>query len=389
MTDKLAADIARYRASEDAPLEPRFRLHTIAEIMQRRPVNWLIRGILPRGSVALLFGDAAAGKSLVAIDWSACVATGVDWRGHRVSQGGVVYIAGEGHAGLPGRFKAWEVHHGIELHQCEHLRVSNIGAAFRDVASSEEVVQAVEALPEPPALVVVDTLHANFGPGDENSASDMGAFLAGIKRVHEVAPDAVLLIVHHPGHGDKTRARGSYALHGALDAEYRLELIGDTRKLVCTKAKDFEPPNPLASELLAVALPWVDDDGQTIRAPVLAPTDAVPTKARELSPSLRLAFSALVEATGAPPGPNWHGPDPRPREIVTLGAWRTAFYVRHTGDSQSTKQRAFHRARKELADAGAVGVWEDTYWPTPEAGPWPELVGIGASAAFPQGQDDA
>lgn len=355
----------------------RFRLRPVTEILHQQSIGWLIRGFLPRGSVALLFGDAAAGKSLQAIEWAACVALGREWRGRRVAQGSVVFIAGEGHAGLPARFKAWEIANDEQLPDCLH--VSTTGAAFLDQAAAIEVARAIEALPEKPALVVVDTLHANFGPGDENSASDMGAFLAGIKRVHDVAPDAVLLVVHHPGHGDKTRARGSYALHGALDAEYRLELDGELRILSCTKPKDFERPDPVRSELSVVELPWLDEDGDPVTAPVLAPTDLEQQKARDLPEGLRIAFTSLLDAVSAPPGPNWHGANPKPPLIVTRQQWRATFENHHHADSQETRRKAFNRAVKDLHSGGAVGAWSDTFWPTPEAGAWAELVGIAAS----------
>jgi hypothetical protein len=357
-----------------------FKLRPVTEILHQQSIGWLIRGFLPRGSVALLFGDAAAGKSLQAIEWAACVALGRKWRGRKVAQGPVVFIAGEGHAGLPARFKAWEIANGAALPDCLH--VSTTGAAFLDQRSAAAVVDAVAALPEAPAMVVIDTLHANFGAGDENSASDMGAFLAGIRRLHDVAPDAVLLIVHHPGHGDKTRARGSYALHGALDAEYRLELDGELRILSCTKPKDFERPEPVRSELSVVELPWLDEDGQPISAPVLSATDLEPQREKVLADGLRVAFAALLEASSAQPGANWHGANPKPELIVTRQHWRAAFENQHHADSQETRRKAFNRAVKELHNGGAVGAWQDTFWPTPEAGIWPELVGMVAAKAL-------
>jgi len=50
------------------------------------------------------------------------------------------------------------------------------------------------------------------------------------------------MLVHHTGHSEKQRARGSIALKGALDTEYRLDKVGDEITLTNTKMKDAEPP---------------------------------------------------------------------------------------------------------------------------------------------------
>jgi hypothetical protein len=81
-----------------------------------RPTDWLIHGFFESDSMSLLFGDPAAGKSFVAIDLAACIATGKDWHGHKTKQGAVIYIAGEGMNGISKRFKAWsKLRCGIQL----------------------------------------------------------------------------------------------------------------------------------------------------------------------------------------------------------------------------------------------------------------------------------
>ena len=52
--------------------------------------NWLIKGILKRGTSNLLFGESGAGKSLYALDWAFCLANGINWHEHKVKEKGVV-----------------------------------------------------------------------------------------------------------------------------------------------------------------------------------------------------------------------------------------------------------------------------------------------------------
>ena len=118
----------------------------------------------------------------------------------------------------------------------------------------------VDALGQRPALIVLDTLARNFGGGDENGTPDMNRFVLACDAVRTIY-GCTVLVVHHSGHADKTRARGAIALKAALDAEYRLSNEG-ALLLTATKMKEAELPPPLAMSLVGVELPGLlDEDG--------------------------------------------------------------------------------------------------------------------------------
>jgi hypothetical protein len=75
----------------------------------RRVINWAIRNYLPLDTTAILYGESGAGKSFMALDMALHVATGREWHGHKVRQGAVFYIAGEGVGGMGARCKAWTI----------------------------------------------------------------------------------------------------------------------------------------------------------------------------------------------------------------------------------------------------------------------------------------
>lgn len=110
---------------------------------------------------------------------------------------------------------------------------------------------------------MLDTLARCFGGGDENSTQDMSKFVMACDVIRR-RYGCTILVVHHVGHGDKTRARGAIALKAALDAEYRL--ANDAGLLLTsTKMKDAETPPPLAMQLVSVELPDLfDDDGNPV-----------------------------------------------------------------------------------------------------------------------------
>ena len=63
------------------------------------PPEWLVDQVITGNILAAIVGVSYSGKSLLAIDMGCCVAAGIDFHGHPVKQGSVVYIAAEGRTG--------------------------------------------------------------------------------------------------------------------------------------------------------------------------------------------------------------------------------------------------------------------------------------------------
>jgi len=326
-----------------------FKFVRVGELQYRAP-TWLIDGLLETETLGLLFGDPGCGKSFLAIDIALAIATGTRFYNRSVQQGAVFYIAGEGFNGLTRRFEAWSKHKRVNIAEAP-LFVSNRPVQFLDAASAAEVTEAVRELAKQngdPALIVVDTVARNFGAGDENSTSEMGAFIASIDSVKAEFPGSSIMLVHHTGHSDKQRARGSIALNGALDTEYRLNKVNDVITLTNTKMKDAEPPAALAFNLESVYL------GDVVTSAALVETEPR-EKVKRLSGDQFLAVQAYIEAAGG----EWDGQG----EFSGLGLepWREVFYAQHTGETQGAKQKAFSRARKVLLSLGHVTVENDVY----------------------------
>lgn len=330
--------------------------------------RWLLRGWIECGSLALLFGESTAGKSFVCLDWAACIATGTPWNGCTVRPGPVFYIAGEGKAGISTRLAAWQAHTGVPLADAP-LHLSDRGAALLDASEAHAIGQTVQMLSQAhgkPAMVVVDTLHRNMGQGDENSAEDISALLANLDRAIREPLGCAVLLVHHSGHGDKGRGRGSSAIRAALDSEFSLTLDGRLRTLACTKMKDAEPPATVTLDAQTVTLtaPWVDDAGEAMSSLVLVPTEEreserskgkVPTSGnqaivwRELGP-LFCASQSLGQG-GAPPS------RPCIRFEDAVEAIRGKLPVESRRQGERAKQ-----AIAGLVGRGVLGFGEDWLW---------------------------
>ena len=278
----------------DAPTAPppsRLRLRlTRADQIEMRPPDWLLRGMLERDMLALIFGDPGSGKSFLAIDWACRVATGTPWRGHGVRVGPVLYIAGEGRQGFGRRVRAWQEHNGVSMDGAPLFVAPAL--AISDALQLADLVQVVEATApaERPSLVVLDTLARCFGGGDENSTQDMSRFVSACDALRQ-RWGCTVLVVHHTGHADKSRARGAIALKAALDAEYRLTNNGGLL-LSATKMKEAEMPPPLVMNLATVELPGlVDEYGNPVTSAAIevldADTSAIVSKVMAAKPGQR------------------------------------------------------------------------------------------------------
>jgi KaiC/GvpD/RAD55 family RecA-like ATPase len=260
-------DLSTSEIKERAPVRSGFRFIPGGELIADiQPVQWLVERYIEANSMAVMFGEPGAGKSFIALDMACCIATGEMWQGFPVKQGAVFYIAGEGHSGISRRLKAWSLHRGVVP---ENVMVSNTAVPLTDAESVKTLVRIIGAMVNKygaPALIVVDTLARNFGGLDENSTKDMGLFVQHMDRLkHEL--QTTVLVVHHTGQGDKSRARGSIALKGATDIELRVEVkAGGTIALQTTKMKDAELAEPVLLRLHGVELGEVGNSAVAVLA---------------------------------------------------------------------------------------------------------------------------
>ncbi|MEM9249277.1 MAG: AAA family ATPase [Pseudomonadota bacterium] len=156
-----------------------------ADQLQFREPEFVIDGLFETETLALLFADPGAGKSFVALDMAASIATGHSFHGRNVKQGAVIYIAGEGNNGIKRRLAAWERHHNVSLEGAP-LLVSTMAGQFLQPESVAQMVCCIDDAADQCgkiALIIVDTLNRNMGPGDESSTKDMSSFVAAIDEV--------------------------------------------------------------------------------------------------------------------------------------------------------------------------------------------------------------
>ena len=238
------------------------------------PIKWLIKGWLQSDALIMIHGPSGGGKTFVVLDWCLRLASGMtDWAGHRVKPANVVYLAGEGHHGLRARIAAWKQHH-----QASSLKMwlSRSGCDLNTPDGYLSTSTHLKQLPEPPNLIVIDTLH-RFLAGDENSSQDAKTMLDACSKLMQEFNCSVLL-VHHTGVSEEAqhRARGSSAWRGALDIEISIIPAKDQApmQIVQRKAKDSEIAQDVFSRLHGVEIDgWIDEDGEQVTSAIIEIVD--------------------------------------------------------------------------------------------------------------------
>jgi hypothetical protein len=325
-----------------------FRFLAIREMELREP-QFLIADLLEENALIEIFGEPGAGKSLLAYDMAACIATGQSFHGHTVREGAVLILAGEGHNGIKRRFCAWEKQTGRSLEGAP-LLVSQQPAQLLDQQSLLAVREAIDAMIAEhgkPSLVIVDTLARNFGPGDENSNRDMSVFVAVLDQIKSQYGCSVV-IVHHSGHSDSGRGRGASALKGAVDAEFGVKRDGGQRMVIfCTKMKDAPKPPDAVFDIEVVEIGWTSQ-GQVLTGPVLVKSSALPLSIarKPLTNHMKWVLSALralLEAGGV-----------RTVGTLTREQLRRKCFELSIEAKADTKRQRFNRALQKLIEASII-----------------------------------
>ncbi len=345
----------------------KFIFVTVSEVIKNlRPTQWIVKDYIEANTMVLDFGDPAAGKSFVAIDKACCIATGTPYHGHDVTQGAVFYIAGEGHNGLARRFKAWEEHTGASLADAP-LYVSERPAQFFGMEHAEVVAEAVQELVNEtgkrPQLIVIDTLARNFGGGDENSTRDMNVFIQCVDELKNHWKSAAL-IVHHTGHGDKGRARGSMALKGALDHEYRIKKEGNIVSVESTKNKDGPNPPALHFEIVTVPLSHNFGDVPIMGAALTKVDIQVQASGKKLSPQQRRAKDILLNCLIDRGEKRRVQANMVKVSCVTLDQFREYLKIQNisSSDTPDSVNKAITRSINGLNDCGVTASYGDYIW---------------------------
>lgn len=246
---------------------------TIDQLNNLPAQRWLVKGLVPKTGMGVLYGESGAGKTFITLELLLTLARGVPWHGRRVNEPvGVLYVSAEGNSALRDRFQAYEKYHQVSLKDLP-LRVVTAPVNLRS-DDSRRVIEACRYLEDqgtPIGLIVFDTLNRTMGGGDENSPVDMGEYLDAISKITSLV-NAFTLVIHHSGKNIAKGARGHSSLRAAMDLELEVKANGDQQILTVTKSRDGETGIEFAYKREIISL-GLDEDLESIQSCVAVPGD--------------------------------------------------------------------------------------------------------------------
>jgi hypothetical protein len=206
---------------------------------------------------------------------------------------------------------------------------------------------AVDALKISPCLIILDTLSRNSSFVEESN-SQMAEFLnaidAGLRQKYRCS----LLLIHHVGHGDKTRARGPSNLIGNTDASFLVHRDDKSYyfTLETERLKDSDVPEPFQLEAREIPLNTLDDDGQPEKSLVLIPATFIRFEAqqRPAGKNQEALLTALRTDAGERGGEGW-----TTEEITAI--------AKRLGLNASRRREVLEALRKKRLLVQKDGVW--------------------------------
>jgi hypothetical protein len=351
-----------------------FEVLAFEEIKLDTRSAYLVRGILPRIGLVIIWGPPKCGKSFWVFDLMMHVALGWQYRGRRVKQGAVIYCAPEGAHGFKARIEAFR--QTCLAEQAEGIPFYLVPATMALVKDHRVLIADIRSKLGDivPAAVVIDTLNRSIS-GSESDDRDMRAYLSAADMIRETF-NCMVLIVHHCGH-DGTRPRGHSSITGTVEAQIAVKR-DEANNIVSLveEMKDGPDGAQITSRLESVEV-GTDEDGEKITSCVVVPVEGAPlsaqrpAKVKPLKGARKLVFDALRYALGEcgkiPPACNHI---PSNVKCVTLDQWQD--YAVRSGLCASgkpdSKRVAFGRASDALIGEGYAAIWDSFVWAVHEKG---------------------
>jgi hypothetical protein len=365
-----AEPLARLRAYAPsvAAVPSRFKLIPYQDITLGTAPAYLVKGLIPRVGLVVVWGPPKCGKSFLVFDLMMHVALGWQYRDRRTKQGAVVYCALEGGEGFRARMEAFRVHHGLPQRQDVPFFLVAMPINLSKDAEALAVDIAASLGDTRPASITIDTLNRSLA-GSEKDDKDMALYIQAADLLRERFA-CVVVIIHHCGI-DPSRPRGHTSLTGAADAQLSVKRDpANNIELEVEWMKDGPQGERLLHRLEPIDV-GTDDDGEAITSCIVQEVDpaaALPGTTKRgprLSGAAKTAMRALETAIsdmGTVPPANDHIP-PNLR-CVMLKQWRDCAYrLNISGGEDRAKQTAFKRASEKLIGDSLVGSWEDWVWP--------------------------
>lgn len=307
------------------------KTYTPADLFDLPEPKWLVKDLLEQAGVLFIVGEPGSYKTFFGIDMAMAMSTRCrqlfntasnptrdfqierpedldfppEQKQHRIG-----YIAAEGQGFLKRRIEAWMRYYKRGSWAPKASVASSLAdemqfilsplALWRSVrnGTTEDLKDLQQFVRDQELTVLfIDTLHRATAGLNENSAEDMGAFIAGVDSIR--AEGCAVVIIHHTTK-DGARYRGSSSLEGAADTIVQLnhdEKSGIIH-LVWKKQKNAIPHGKVQLKTVGVPFGRYLPSGDEISSIVLEPVPSVPAiRHSPLGATQLMVLKAIKEET--------------------------------------------------------------------------------------------
>lgn len=249
-TEQASVPVSKQIVEKLAVLSP-IILRSHADRMRDRfsPSPMLIDGAFPLGGVGAVVAMPGAGKTLISVEISRCVAAGVPFMGRATMQGRVLYACPDSPASTERRLLTIDDEVASRIDS-----IAEIPALPGSIPALREVVEAVNLGGDPVRLIVIDTWDSARSHVSDGYAGQDALIESAMGGLRKMAADLSLsvLVVHHATRADNGRARGSVVFDARADWIAVAEGDGRFVRLKSTKSRDGERGDLGSFEIQAV-----------------------------------------------------------------------------------------------------------------------------------------
>lgn len=293
----------------------RFRQFTLRdctrETILRTNARYLLKHGIHAGDFGWLWGPSTIGKTAKALDLAAHILLGQPWHGMRTRGGTlfVAYVAGESGEGIRKRLAGLSMKFP-DLPEDGFLVIPE-AVLLDDPDQTEELSAQIERFDTDTGralgLIVFDTFRTCSG-GEEDRSETTAAAKRHARNLMAKHPAAATLCVHHPGHKNTARGRGTSDQFASAEFVIGMEWEGDTneqtapdQKLTRTtflKVKEGANGSSHVAGLEILEL-GVDDDGDQVTTILEVPRSCSAPAKKRYKPQKGSFPDRILSAYGA------------------------------------------------------------------------------------------
>ena len=213
------------------------------EDFSTKTIEWDVDGIIARGAFHAVTGESGSGKSTLTAALGYAVSRGCPFMGFKTIKRPVLMLDGENPL-----VAVVDRHTRLRIETGDHFRVWGQWTGEDPPSVGGAVVMEWVACSEPKPLVIVDSLSA-FHPGDENSSTETGRYLAQYRQLTALGASVILL--HNTGKSETSKEyRGASTIKDKVDIAYKVTDLGDGSRLSLLELRAFKQRFSVTSRLI-------------------------------------------------------------------------------------------------------------------------------------------